>query len=79
MMRSLVKELVDCVYDTTDNYNVVMALSFYLMAQREHTFEQYLGELDSMLGDPKNNCLQLASETDSLWWDCLLEGRVSKQ
>ena len=26
-----------------------------------------------------NNCLQLARETDSLGWECLLEGRVSQQ
>ena len=79
MLRSLVDELVDWMYDTIANYNVSMALSSYLMAQRERKFKEYLGEFDSTLGDPRNNCLQLASETASLWWNFLLEGRVSQQ
>ena len=79
MLRSLVDELVDWMYDTIANYNVSMALSSYLMAQRERKFKEDLGEFDSTLGDPRNKCLQLASETASLWWNFLLEGRVSQQ
>ena len=72
-----VEGLMYWVYNTTGNYNVAMALSFYLMEQGEHTFEEYLEYLDSTLGDSTSNWLQLAMETDSLRWDCLLEGRFS--
>ena len=75
MLRSSVKKLEDWMYGTIYNYTVVVALSPYLMIKGERTHEESLRELDSTLGDPNNNCLQLARETNSLGWDCLLEGR----
>ena len=41
MLRNFVEEVVDWVYNTTDNYSVTTALSLDLMAQGEHTFNSY--------------------------------------
>ena len=67
------------MYDTNTNYDVEMTLSLYLMAQEKHTVEESLGEFDSTLGDPNNNCLKVAREIDSLGWNYFLEGRFSQQ
>jgi hypothetical protein len=78
-MRSLVEGLVDWVYNTTNKDSVVMDLSMYLMTQGERTFGESRGELGSTLGNPNTNCLQLAGETNSVGWNYLLGGRMSKQ
>ena len=78
MLHSVVGELVDWVYETTDDYDMAMSLSKYLMAQGEITFEDAVPEIDRALDDP-HAWTQLVKETDSLGWDCLLEGKVSKQ
>ena len=39
MLHSSVGELVDWVYDTTDDYDMAMSLSKYLMSQGEFTIE----------------------------------------
>ena len=78
MLHSSVGELVDWVYETMDDYDMTMSLSKYLMSQGELTLEEARYEPSSA---PKDSCdwTQLVKETVSLGWDCLLEGRVSKQ
>ena len=66
------------MYETTDDYDMAMSLSKYLMAQGEIAFEDAVPEIDRALDDP-HAWTQLVKETDSLGWDCLLEGKVSKQ
>ena len=39
MLHSLVGELVDWVYETTTDYDMMMSLSTYLMSQGELIFE----------------------------------------
>ena len=52
MLHSSVGELVDWVYETTDDYDMVRPLSKYLMAQGEITFEDAVPGIDSALEDP---------------------------
>ena len=53
MLHSSVGELVDWVYETTDDYDMTMSLSQYLMAQGEITFEDAMPEIDRILDDPR--------------------------
>ena len=78
MLHSSVGELVDWVHETTDDYDMAMSLSKYLMAQGEITFEDAIPAIDRAPND-LYAWTQLVKETDSLGWDCLLEGKVSNQ
>ena len=78
MLRSSVVELVDRMYETTDDYDIATSLSKYLMSQEELTFGA--GGCDpSSAQEDSSDWTQLVKETVSFGWDCLLEGRVSKQ
>ena len=48
MLHSLVGELVNWVYETTDDYAIVMSLSKYLRSQGELSFEDAGSELSSV-------------------------------
>jgi hypothetical protein len=78
MLHSSVGELVNWVYETTDDYDMAMSLSRYLMSQGDLTFQDAGPDSSSATED---HCVwtQLVKETDGLGWDCLLEGKVSKQ
>ena len=78
MLHNSVRELVDWVYETTNDYEMATSLSRYLMAQGELTFEDAVPESNNVLKDP-HAWTQLVKETASLGWDCLLEGKVLKQ
>ena len=52
MLHSLVGELMDWVFDTTDDYGMVMSLSKYLMAQGELTFEDTVSDPSNAPADP---------------------------
>ena len=69
MLHSSVGELVDWVHETTDDYDMAISLSKYLMAQGEITFEDAMPEIDCALDDP-HAWTKLVNETDSLGWDC---------
>ena len=77
MLHSSVGELVNWVYQVEDDCDMKTSLSKYLVSQGEPTFEEARYEPSSA---PKDSCdwTQLVKETDSLGWDCLLEGKVPK-
>jgi hypothetical protein len=78
MLHSSVGELVDWMYETTDDYDVATSMSKYLMSQGELIFGEDRCEPS---GAPAESCdwTQLVGETNGPGWDCLLEGKVSKQ
>ena len=78
MLRSSVGELVYWMYQMTDDYDMATSMSKYLMSQGELIFGEDRCEPSSA---PDESCdwTQLVNEIDSLGWDCLLEGKVSKQ
>jgi hypothetical protein len=52
MLHNLVGELVDWVYDTTNNYDMAISSSKYLMAQGGLTFEESIPDPSSALEHP---------------------------
>ena len=66
------------MYDTTDDYDMATSLSKYLMSQGELTFGDTGCEPNSAPED-YGDWTHLVKETTGLGWDCLLEGKVSKQ
>ena len=78
MIRSLVGELANWVYKTTDDYGMATSLPTYLISQGELTFED-VGYKPSSAPEDSCDWTQLVKETNGLGLDCLLEGKVSKQ
>ena len=81
MLQSSVQELVDWMYESTDDEDMTMLLSTYLMGQQESTLAETAEETMTnwRREGAVNNYEQLIEETDRLGWDCLVEGRVSKK
>ena len=78
MLRSSVKELVDWMYETAGDYDMAPSMSTYLVSQRELSFGQDRGDSGGA-SDELSEWTQLVEETNSLDWDFLLEGKISKQ
>ena len=78
MLCSSVKEPVDWMYETEDDYDTAISMSKYLMSQGDLAFGQDRCEPGSASDEP-SEWTQLVEETNGLGWDCLLEGKVSKQ
>ena len=78
MLRSSVGELTDWIYETSNDYDMVTYMSKYLMSQGELAFGQDRCEPGSAPDKP-SEWTQLVEEINGLGWDCLLEGKVSKQ
>ena len=78
MLRSSVKELVDWMYETANENDMATSMSKYLMSQGGLAFGQDRCEYGSAQDEP-SKWIQLVGETNSLGWDCLLEGKLSNQ
>lgn len=76
MFRSSIQDLVEWMYDTTEDDDMTELVSTYLMSQGKATFGDTANSIRRTVAESENT-KQLVQETDNLGWDCLLEGRVS--
>ena len=75
MLRHSVMNLIEWVGETTGETDMAYALSCYLTAQGERTFDDAAMEMGR---EARVRWQDLIEETTSLGWDCLVEGRISK-
>ena len=79
MLHSSVQELVDWMYESTEDEEMTEVMSTYLMEQGESTMEETADDVWASWrrADATGEYTNLIEETDRLGWDCLTEGRVS--
>ena len=79
MLQSSVQELVDWMYESTDDEDMTILLSTYLIGQGESTLEETADEAMTnwRREGEMNHYKHLIEETDRLGWDCLVEGKGS--
>ena len=78
MLSSSVDNLISWFYETTDDYDMAMSLSTLLMAQGSMSMREAVMET-SGTQLREDEVEKVTSDTDKLGWDCMLEGRLSKE
>ena len=74
MLQSSVQELVDWMYESTEDEEMTTIVSTYLMEQGESTLEETADEAWTTWcrEDETDSYKNLIEETDRLGWDCLV-------